>query len=98
MTASGERVIDDSVIDYESRGAQGWQAAIRSASNPVSNYRTQLLSKGWKLTVDEPTSIAAQLKGDWISLTTTDVQSLTASLPWATVLAYVHLKVEATHP
>ena len=94
-TASGERVIADSIAEYESRGAEGWQAATRSASNPISNYRTQLLSKGWKLTVDEPTRIAAQLKGDWITLTTTDVESFTGNLPWATVLAYVRLAVEA---
>lgn len=90
-TASGERVIDDSINEYEARGAEGLQAATRSASNPISNYRTQLLSKGWKLTVDEPTRIAAQLKGDWITLTTTDVGSFTGNLPWATVLAYARL-------
>lgn len=94
-TASGERVIADSITDYEARGAEGLQAATRSASNPISNYRTQLLSKGWKLTVDEPTRVAAQLKGDWITLTTTDLQSLTGDLPWATVLAYARLTVEA---
>ncbi|HBJ73762.1 MAG TPA: hypothetical protein DDY88_08705 [Actinobacteria bacterium] len=87
-TASGERVIDDSINEYEARGAEGLQAATRSASNPISNYRTQLLSKGWKLTVDEPTRIAAQLKGDWITLTTTDMESFTGNLPWATVIAY----------
>lgn len=93
-TASGERVIEDSLSEYESRGSQGWQAATRSASNPMSNYRSQLLRAGWKFTVDEPTRIAAKKDGDWITLTTTDVQSFTGKLPWATVLAYVHLPVE----
>ncbi|MDP2013474.1 MAG: hypothetical protein Q8L05_04530, partial [Actinomycetota bacterium] len=59
------------------------------------NYRAQLLSSGWKFTVDEPTMISAQKKSDWITLTTTSVQSFTGKLPWATVLAYVHLEDEA---
>lgn len=97
-TAAGERVIDDSVTEYESRGSQGWQAATRSATNPISSYRTQLLRAGWKLTVDESTRLAAQKNGDWITLTTTDVQSFTGKLPWATVFAYVHFAGEVAEP
>lgn len=94
-TAVGERVVDDSVTEFESRGAQGWQAATRSASNPISNYRAQLLASGWKFTVDEPARLTAQKKGDWITLTSTNVQSFTGKLPWATVLAYAHFAGEA---
>jgi len=94
-TAAGERVIDDSLTVYESRGTKGRQAATRSSVNPISSYRAQLLSKGWKLTVDEPTRLAARHKNEWITLTSTDVHSLTANLPWATVLAYVHVSSEA---
>lgn len=93
-TEVGERVIEDSVNKYQARGVIGLQAATRSANNPLSNYRTQLLEEGWKLSVDEPNRIAAQNKGDWISLTTTELQSFTGNLPWATVLAYVQRTAE----
>ena len=93
-TASGERVIEDTLAQYQARSVKGWEAATRSAVNPISVYRAQLLSQGWKLTVDEPTRITAQRKGDWVSLTSTNVQSLTGNLPWATVLAYAQLTVK----
>lgn len=97
-TASGEHVIEDSISDYESRGSQGWQAATRSSSNPISNYRAQLIRAEWKLIADEPTRIAAKKGSDWINLITTDVQSFTGNLPWATVIAYVHLATEVAEP
>ncbi|MDD2858960.1 MAG: hypothetical protein PHU75_09840 [Candidatus Nanopelagicales bacterium] len=97
-TAADEHVITDGEADYESRGATGWQAATRAASNPLGNYRAQLLKQGWELTLDEPTRIAGERQDEWISLTTTDVQSLTGSLPWATVLAFAHLTVEPVEP
>ena len=88
-------MIEDSIAVYESRGVQGRQAATRAPVNPVSGYRAQLLGKGWKLTVDEPTRLAGRHKNEWITLTATDVHALTTSLPWVTVLAYAHLTAEA---
>ncbi len=93
-TEVGERVIQDSVNKYQARGVISLQAATRSANNPLSNYRTQLLGNGWKLSVDESNRIAAQRKGDWISLTTTQLESFTGNLPWATVFAYAELTAE----
>ena len=90
----GELVIEDAAAQYQARAAKGWEAATRSLFNPISGYRAQLLSKGWKLTVDEPTRITAQRLGDWVTMTTTDVQSLTGTMPWATVLAYAQLTVK----
>ena len=87
-TAVGELVIEDAAAQYQARAAKG------SLFNPISGYRAQLLSKGWKLTVDEPTRITAQRLGDWVTMTTTDVQSLTGTMPWATVLAYAQLTVK----
>ncbi len=97
-TASGERVINDAVTTYESRGARGWQAATRAPFNPLSGYRAQLQRQGWKFVVDEPTRISAQRKGDWIAMTATDVGTLTKNQQWATVLAFAQLIPKALVP